>query len=551
VTPSGKVNRPIRRISQAFFLALFLILLVKTDYSGRNNLAYPVKVFLDADLLVFATSLLSAHKLPATLFLALLFVPVTLLFGRVFCGWVCPFGTIHHAASFAARPADPERGVKTPGSRWKYLTLLFFAGAALFGFQAAGFLDPISFLIRSLSLSVLPAVNAALRAFLDWGYAIPSRPVSDLFDGAYTFLRAHFLSFYPSRYGQALLLFLLFGGIVALNRYRTRFFCRFVCPLGGLLGLVSRLGLLRLSMNERCTGCMKCRDVCAGGAGPHAAGEWSPSECVACFNCSSVCPEAALSWNFTVRRGTADRLDLRRRSLLASASFGAATAWVLKTTPASAHPSPFLVRPPGSRREDDFLSRCVRCGECMKVCITGGLQPTLFEAGFEGMWTPRLVSRIGYCEYNCTLCGQVCPTSAIRTLAGEEKRKTVIGLAFIDPSRCIPFAQGTPCIVCEEHCPTPKKAIVFRSQPGKGGAPVKVPVVETQLCIGCGICENKCPVADLAGIRVTSVGETRNPDNQLRLTSSPYGLSGLFLRGLDIGAVHHYSLSPNNDRSDA
>ena len=512
-----------RRLSQAAFLLLFFVLLIKTDYGGRNELAYPVKIFLDADLLVLATSLLSAHKLPAALFLALVFLPVTVLFGRAFCGWVCPFGTLHHAVSFAGKPAVAERGVKSAGSRWKILTLLFFAGAALSGLQAAGLLDPISFLIRSLSLSILPAVNAVLRAFLDWGFALPSRPVSDLFDGAYTFLRAHFLSFYPSRYHQAFLFFLLFTGILALNRYRTRFFCRFVCPLGGLLGLLSRAGLLRLSMNDRCTSCMKCRDACAGGANPHTRENWSPSECVTCFNCSAACPEGALSWKFAVARGTKDRVDAGRRAVLAAASLGAASAWVLKTTPAAAFPAPELVRPPGSQREKEFLSRCVRCGECMKVCITGGLQPTLLEAGIEGIWSPVLVSRIGYCEYNCTLCGQVCPTSAIRKLTLEEKHKTVIGLAFVDPGRCIPFAQGTPCIVCEEHCPTPKKAIVFRDQPGKGGVPVKVPVVDTELCIGCGICETKCPVADLAGIRVTSVGETRNPANRLKLPSPSYG----------------------------
>jgi formate hydrogenlyase subunit 6/NADH:ubiquinone oxidoreductase subunit I len=158
----------------------------------------------------------------------------------------------------------------------------------------------------------------------------------------------------------------------------------------------------------------------------------------------------------------------------------------------------------------------------MKVCITGGLQPTLFSAGFEGIWTPQLVSKIGYCEYNCTLCGQVCPTSAIRKLPLPEKQKTVIGLAFVDPSRCIPFAQGTPCIVCEEHCPTPKKAIVFAERPGKGGRTVKVPVVVVELCIGCGVCEHKCPVTDLAGIRVTSIGESRNPRNRMSLPSGPY-----------------------------
>jgi len=534
VTGAFEAKRTARRVSQAAFLALFLVLLFRTDPGGGDELAYPVKVFLDADLLLLLTSLLSAHAVPAALFLSLLLLPLTLLFGRAFCGWVCPFGTLHHAASFAGKPQDPERGVKTRGSRWKYLVLLFFLGAAALGLQAAGILDPISFLIRSLSLSILPAVDAALRGFLEWGYALPWRPVSDAFDAAHSILQGSLLSFHPSRYGQAFPFFLLLLAALALNRRRTRFFCRFVCPLGALLGVLSRFGLLRLSMNERCTRCMACRDACAGGADPHAAGIWSPSECVACMNCTAVCPERALEWKFSAARGTAERVDLGRRAALSALCFGAASAGVLRVSPASAFPSPALVRPPGSRREDDFLSRCVRCGECMKVCITGGLQPTLLEAGAEGIWTPLLVPRIGYCEYNCTLCGQVCPTSAIRELSRREKHGTVIGLAFVDPSRCIPFAQGTPCIVCEEHCPTPKKAIVFREQPGKGGV-VKVPVVVTDLCIGCGICENRCPVPDLAGIRVTSAGESRNPHNRLGFPPLPGG--GAF--PIDTGASGH------------
>jgi len=320
-----------RRISQGAFLLLFFVLLVKTDYDGRNELAYPVKIFLDADLLVLLTSLLSAHKLPATLFLALLFVPVTLLFGRAFCGWVCPLGTLNHAVGFFDRKFAPERGNKTRATRWKYATLLFFVGAAIFGIQAAGLLDPISLLIRSLSLSVMPGINHVLRLFLDWGYRLPWRPASDLFDGAYTFLRTHFLSFFPARYEQALFLFALFFLVLALNRVRTRFFCRFVCPLGGLLGILSRAGLLRLSMNEKCTRCMQCRDVCAGGANPHTEANWSPSECVSCFNCSAQCPEGALEWTFAVARGTQDRLDVSRRAALSALFTGASTAWGMKT----------------------------------------------------------------------------------------------------------------------------------------------------------------------------------------------------------------------------
>lgn len=168
------------------------------------------------------------------------------------------------------------------------------------------------------------------------------------------------------------------------------------------------------------------------------------------------------------------------------------------------------------------MNRCIRCGECLKVCLTNGLQPTLWEAGLEGIWTPRLIPKVGYCEYACTLCGQVCPTGAIRELKEAEKARVVIGLAFIDPGRCLPHAFGIECIVCEEHCPTPKKAIYFELKSVSSGRegrprPIKLPRVDPKLCIGCGICEHKCPVADRAAILITSVGESRNQENQLFL----------------------------------
>jgi ferredoxin len=160
----------------------------------------------------------------------------------------------------------------------------------------------------------------------------------------------------------------------------------------------------------------------------------------------------------------------------------------------------------------------------MKVCTTGGLQPALTEAGLEGLWTPVLVPRIGYCEYNCTLCGQVCPTQAIARLPRDEKVKVKIGLATVDKSRCLPFAHAVPCIVCEEVCPTPTKAIWFEEVTvrNRAGEPVDVkqPHVDLDLCIGCGICEAKCPVLDRPAIAVTSIGETRSPDNRLLLEGS-------------------------------
>jgi len=186
-------------------------------------------------------------------------------------------------------------------------------------------------------------------------------------------------------------------------------------------------------------------------------------------------------------------------------------------------PSPQLIRPPGSLPENDFLDRCQRCGLCMKVCPTNAIHPAFAEAGMAGFWTPNLIMTLGYCEYTCTLCGSVCPTGAIADITSEVKTKTPIriGSAYIDRGRCIPWSGNGSCIMCEEVCPTSPKAIHLKDDfvinPEKEMVPVKLPYINLKQCVGCGICETKCPVRGKPAIRVISAGETRDPDNQILL----------------------------------
>jgi ferredoxin len=243
------------------------------------------------------------------------------------------------------------------------------------------------------------------------------------------------------------------------------------------------------------------------------------------MDCDDLCQKRAVAFSFT-KKAPLSSIDLGKRRLIGTIAFGMIAAPLLRITPlsktgvAGAH----LIRPPGAQPEKEFLRRCVKCGECMKVCITNGLQPAFLEAGMEGIWTPILVPAIGYCEYRCTLCGQVCPTGAIRKLTLEEKEKVKIGLAMIDKNRCLPYAHATPCIVCEEVCPTSKKAIWFEkvtvfTRKGKKFE-VKQPHVDLNLCVGCGICEMKCPVVGSPAVAVVRVGESRDKDSQLLLPSS-------------------------------
>jgi ferredoxin len=204
--------------------------------------------------------------------------------------------------------------------------------------------------------------------------------------------------------------------------------------------------------------------------------------------------------------------------------------------------NPKLIRPPGSLSEREFLERCIKCGECMKVCPNNALHPAFMEGGIEGIWSPILIPRIGYCEFSCTLCGQACPTGAIRRITPDEKmgnreKKVIplkIGTAFYDKGRCLPWSMNTPCIVCEEFCPTSPKAIwaqeveIAMREPGTGHSSetkkqkLKQPVVQPDLCIGCGACEKVCPVQDSPAVYVTSIGETRSKTNVLLLENTKY-----------------------------
>jgi ferredoxin len=220
-------------------------------------------------------------------------------------------------------------------------------------------------------------------------------------------------------------------------------------------------------------------------------------------------------------------IDLGRREVLTAGIVGLAGGLCFKGQPLAGGRTynSVLIRPPGAVSEDEFLERCVRCGECMKVCPTNVIQPTFLEAGLEGIWSPVVKTGMSYCEYKCKMCMEVCPTEAIVNMTLGDKQKVKIGLAHIDVNRCLPYAYARPCQVCEEHCPLPEKAIwleeVTVTNASGNRLTVKQPHVNAELCIGCGICENKCPVSDDAAIRVTSVGETRHFKNQF-LTADRY-----------------------------
>jgi len=511
-----KAARWVRRAVQIAVLVLFVYLLFSA-LQRRSAFPYADLFFRFDPLAAFSTMLAARQWLPH-LALAVVTVGAALVLGRVWCGWICPLGTLLGWFRFrAARPLAPRVPPRLRGVR--YVLLGVIAVMAALGSLTLLVLDPIALLTRTFTTSLIPGfdyvVGAVESAMMDWGPA----------SGAVTWVEDHFrgtvLPVYQPHYAQGVAIFLVFLAVVLLNVFADRFWCRYLCPLGALLGLVAKVQVLRPLIGDGCNACNACMRACrvgaitaaaagAGGSG-EAAGARArvvTSECTMCLDCLVACPEReAMGFGPALKPGPWATYDPGRRQFLAAAAIGVGTVALLGTSIGRAIKSPGLIRPPGAQDEGAFLSRCLRCSECMKVCPTSGLQPSLGQGGLEALWTPVLASRLGYCDFSCTACGHVCPSGAIPKLGLEEKRKRVLGVAVIDRDRCLPWASNTPCIVCQEMCPISDKAIVLSGQhlitrPDGTQDYLARPKVVPKRCIGCGICEYKCPLEGTSAIVV-------------------------------------------------
>ena len=228
------------------------------------------------------------------------------------------------------------------------------------------------------------------------------------------------------------------------------------------------------------------------------------------FWCFKLCPLGALfDWITALKEGVRSRgrdrpLDPGRRKALLALGGGLAAgfAWrFFHRWRTGVHPR--LIRPPGALPEDNFIDRCIRCGSCIGVCLTGGLQPSILEGGPEGLFTPRLVPALGECDEFCHKCGQSCPTQAIRYLPLEKKRDFKMGTARVARERCIAWSADKDCLVCQEYCPY----LAIRTEKNKNGT--DCPVVMPEACRGCGLCEKNCFATPLHAIMVFNDGAGR------------------------------------------
>lgn len=445
----------VRRISQIFFFCLFIWFCIVSAFGTEwwQLRGWPVNLILQLDPLVAIGTLLTTHTIYRGLIWAVLTIVLTIIFGRVFCGWICPFGASHQFVGYLGNKGRKVKD-RINSNRYrkaallKYLFLITFLVAAAIPLGTntvlfTGLLDPIPFFHRSINIILLPIVDKSFNL----------------------------LSVEPRLYKGAFLIGILFTAAIFMNLLIPRFYCRFICPTGALLGLIGKYSIWRIGKAEAtCSNCMQCENSCEGACEPSKL--IRINECVLCLNCYDQCRDGVLKYRTSESEGgEISSPDLSRRGLILSFVSGllAINIFPLSMGTAASKDNT-MVRPPGALSEEEFLQRCIRCGQCMRICPTNIIVPSGIFGGVENLWTPVLNFTDGTsgCQLNCTACGYICPTSAIRPISlfeklgideFAEKGPIRIGSAYVDRTRCLPWAMNTPCIVCQENCPVTPKAI--------------------------------------------------------------------------------------------
>lgn len=467
-----------------------------------------------------AAGILSAGFLVVTL--------LTLIFGRVYCSLICPLGIIQDVISFFSKKVRRKKfrfkfSKAKNGFRYTFLALavipLFFGSVLM-----TGLLDPYSNFGRIFNNLFRPLYISSNNILAELLIRMKVYAISPQ-------------QLLPANWPAVIYALLILGALGVMASKWGRLYCNTVCPVGTLLGLLSRISFGKIRIDpSTCTKCAKCAVACKSQCINLKNQSVDFSRCVACFNCIHACQDNSIHYRFSFRRkhqevkttSTAvgpvksgvpvapannDLTDVpvkdsmtdesKRRFIADSLVLTGAMLGISASLKASGEEDKLIpykkehpCTPPGSVSIRHFNNICTSCHLCISSCPGNVLRPSLLQYGLEGFLQPYMDPSSGYCNFDCTICGEVCPTGAILPLTVEQKQVTQVGVVHFIRENCVVYTDETLCGACSEHCPTKAVKMVPYKET------LNIPHTEQELCIGCGACEHACPVVPYKAIYV-------------------------------------------------
>lgn len=482
-------------VSLVFFVATGILFL---DFAGLISPG----LFRDVVYLQFVPSLLNFTQIVAWSAAGFVFVVLlTVLFGRIYCSSICPIGTLQDLFIRINKKIRIGKRIKYVRSYniLRYVILIativvFITGSSIL----LNLLDPFSIFGKIVSNLFRP-VYIGMNNLGAW--------VLNQFD-SYALYHVDYKNFSVSAFILALVfLFILY----ILTWLKGRLFCNTICPVGSLLGLISKVSIFKLKIKEtECNSCWKCALNCKAGCIEADDMRIDVSRCIGCLNCTIACPNSGVvfkySWGPSKKIPQKASTDTGKRNFLKFTALFSLGLYKLVSAQEKTDIQPtkestipevkeFTVAPPGAKSISRFNEMCTACHLCVSACPTQVLQPSFLQYGLAGFMQPYLDYHKNFCNYDCTICTDVCPTGALLPLLPDDKRLVQLGQVHFEKDNCIVETEGTECGACSEHCPT--KAVYM--VPYKG---LFLPEIDQDICVGCGACEYACPTKPYKAIYV-------------------------------------------------